>query len=80
MHVDDEVVRRWGNDGVWSSTMAARRSTVVSSVLQNRRENGNEEERGGQFTKRSSRGWSSPRSAMAAVSFAKSSADGAAFW
>jgi hypothetical protein len=35
--------------------------------------------RGGQFTKRSSRGWSSPRSAMAAASFVKCGAEAAAF-
>jgi hypothetical protein len=41
--VDKEVVQRQGNDGVQSSRMMARRSTVVGGGLQNRRECGNEE-------------------------------------
>jgi hypothetical protein len=69
------MVQRQGNSGVRSSTTAARRSVMVNGGLQNRRENANVEE-GGQFTKRSSGGWNSPRSAMAVASFAKSSAEG----
>jgi hypothetical protein len=78
MCVDDEVAWQWGNGGIRSLTMVVRRSAVVGGGLHNRRENANEEE-GGQFTKRSSGGWSSLRSAMAAAPFTKSDMEGVTF-